>query len=406
MKRFLLLLVAFAFIKSALAHERTFPFFESYLVPKNSSTVFFVDFKISYDKLFFVKQKKGYRAACSVGVEIYRADTLVYRKIENKSVFVTAFAETKNSKKFLHRYFFVELENGEYNVNLFFEMENAPAYSVKFEKTIVIGKDNRPVLAPIVAKKIRDEVYSTISLKTVAPFSDKPFDLIIPVALTDTVCNIQIEQFGKTAVALKSDVTVNGAPYFALIGNEFVLTPKSCDKNYKLFVFENFSGKLLPGKAKINVSVGDVKYSFPMTIIWSEEPLSLTLPYVAENVLAMLFSEEEIKNFAEAEGEIRTKMLFELWESVDPDTSNAYNEILTEFFNRVDYTIKNFSTSKKLNGYKSDRGTIYIRYGKPLRVKKDFTTYNYNRVIWDYGSFKFVFVDEKGNGDYKLADKL
>ncbi len=405
MKR-LFLIVVFAFLsKSAFSQERTFPYFETYVVPKDSTVIFYTDFKISYDKLFFEKTENGYKSELSAAVEIFGNDSLVYRKIEKKSVFVNSFDETKNPEKFVHRFFTAELGHGTYHAKFYFDIANASSSSLKFEKEIDVEKSERRILKPIVAKKIRENLYSTVSLKTVLPFSNSAYDLIIPTVLQDSVCEITITQYGETAETASVKRIFNGAPAFALIGNKFILTPKTCAKNYKMFIFENFSKKLLPGKAEIIVKIGKDTFSYPVTVAWNEMPLALNLDFVAANAMAVMFDDEKIERFEKAGKDERIKVLFDMWKSYDPDTTNAYNEILSEFFSRVDYAIKNFSSPKKYDGYRTDRGVIFIRYGKPLSMKKDYTAYDYNREIWDYGGFKFIFVDEKGNGDYKLVKK-
>ena len=404
MKLSLLLLSLLLLVESVFASGEEFPYFETYSVPKDSSTVFYVDFKITYDKLFFEKTNSGYRANCSVGIEIYGNDSLVYRKYEQKSVFAKSFTETKDGDKFLHRFFSAELKNGNYSVKFHFQILNAPAHTINFTKEISINGKPAPVLKPVVATEINDNVFLTVSLNTQVPFSKENYDLVIPVFSQDSVKKITLKQSGEKIGVFKTAETIPGAPAFALIGNRFVLTPKKCLIGYRLFIVRNFSAKLIPGIAYLEVQTNKSDFTFPIKITWGNAPKSLRAPRIALSAMENLFPEKKLAEYEEAEENAKTKILFDLWKKVDPDTSNSYNEIMTEFFRRVDYSNENFS-QKKLRGYKTDRGTIYIRYGKPLKISRDFTTYDLRREIWDYGSFKFIFVDEKGNGDYKLMEK-
>ncbi len=398
--------VVLLLLKSAFAQERTFPYFETYLVPKDSSTVFYTDFKISYDKLFFEKVNGQYKADCFVGIELFRNDSLFYRKTVRKNVFVGTFEETKNSRKYFHRFFSTELPHGKYFAKFQFQILNVQDSFVRFTKEIESAKADSKILRPIVVKKIREKVYSTISLQTVSPFSASAFDLLIPTTAKDSLCTVKIRQFGETVSVFKTRAIIPGAPTFALIGNEFVFTPKQCAKEFKIFEVKNFSSKLLPGKARIEIIIGENSFTFPLKIIWENEPFSLSAENIRTKALKMLFDEQKIATIEQASENMRMKSLFDLWREFDPDTSNAYNEIMTEFFRRVDYAIEHFSSPQKQNGFETDRGSVYIRYGEPLKKTKDLTSYDYNREIWDYGGSRFIFIDEKGNGDYKLVKKL
>ncbi|HEX9615291.1 MAG TPA: GWxTD domain-containing protein, partial [Bacteroidota bacterium] len=76
---------------------------------------------------------------------------------------------------------------------------------------------------------------------------------------------------------------------------------------------------------------------------------------------------------------------------------------MEEYYHRVEYANKNFG--HYMDGWKTDRGMIYIRFGSPDNVERhpfDMNTKPYE--IWYYYELErqFVFVDETGFGDYRL----
>ena len=73
-----------------------------------------------------------------------------------------------------------------------------------------------------------------------------------------------------------------------------------------------------------------------------------------------------------------------------------YNsDLLDEFINRVNYSNINFSQFSE-GGWESDRGKIYIIYGKPLNITFDFNQ-NGEFEIWSYKNNKqFIFINSYG----------
>ena len=77
---------------------------------------------------------------------------------------------------------------------------------------------------------------------------------------------------------------------------------------------------------------------------------------------------------------------------------------MQEFYSRIDYAELNFRALSNTNGARSDRGKIYVQFGKPENVDR-FTDEN-GRMMeqWKYvnPSNTFVFIDKKGTGNFTL----
>jgi GWxTD domain-containing protein len=101
--------------------------------------------------------------------------------------------------------------------------------------------------------------------------------------------------------------------------------------------------------------------------------------------------------------EDRRNRLLEYWKKRDPDPQTPRNELMEEYYQRVAYANNNFATFTE--GWKSDRGMIYIRLGPPENVERHpFDNNARPYEIWSYytQNREFVFVDESGFGDYRL----
>jgi GWxTD domain-containing protein len=81
-----------------------------------------------------------------------------------------------------------------------------------------------------------------------------------------------------------------------------------------------------------------------------------------------------------------------------------------EFISRLNYVNKTFSSFKKIDGWKSPRGRIYIKFGMPDNVFVfPITTWRmYNYEVWYYsprpasGDRERLFVFVEKDGEYKL----
>lgn len=105
---------------------------------------------------------------------------------------------------------------------------------------------------------------------------------------------------------------------------------------------------------------------------------------------------------AETDDEMRKRFL-EFWSKRDPDPQTQRNELMEEYYQRVEYANKTFS--HYMEGWRTDRGMVYIRFGSPDNIERhpfDMNSKPYE--VWYYYEVErqFVFVDETGFGDYRL----
>ncbi len=93
------------------------------------------------------------------------------------------------------------------------------------------------------------------------------------------------------------------------------------------------------------------------------------------------------------------------WKSKDPTPETTYNEVLIEYFRRVQFANNTFTGYKE--GWRSDMGMIYITLGPPDEVERHpMDGANYPYEVWSYSRINraFVFIDRTGFGDYKLQN--
>lgn len=113
---------------------------------------------------------------------------------------------------------------------------------------------------------------------------------------------------------------------------------------------------------------------------------------------------EENRRLRNASIQDRGRLFREFWKKRDPDPETEENELMQEYYYRVEYANENYSTHR--SGWESDRGRIYILYGEPTQIERHpFEAESRPYEIWYYHNInrQFVFVDYTGFGDYSLT---
>lgn len=165
--------------------------------------------------------------------------------------------------------------------------------------------------------------------------------------------------------------------------------------------------QLRQGRYEMNVAIDSLSPSkITFATRWLEMPVSLTDLDIATYPLQYLLTEEDYSTLRRGSRETRIQKFEEFWKKKDPTPSTAMNEMMTEFYRRVDHAIGAFRTLKEPNGSLTDRGKIYILYGKPTSTERSLYPNSTPKEVWKYESLKktFVFEDQSKQGNYKLAE--
>lgn len=142
-----------------------------------------------------------------------------------------------------------------------------------------------------------------------------------------------------------------------------------------------------------------------------------------ENDVAYIITNEEKKAFkALATDEERENFIENFWRRRDPNPDTEENEFREEYYERIAYANEHFASG--IPGWKTDRGRVYIAWGKPDSIESHPSGGSYNRPsyegggstttypfeIWFYrhldnvgDGLEIEFVDPTGTGEYRLA---
>src|SRR6266567_1695677 len=142
-----------------------------------------------------------------------------------------------------------------------------------------------------------------------------------------------------------------------------------------------------------------------------------------EKDVAYIITDEERKAFKKLQtDDERERFIEEFWRRRDPDPDTDENEFKEEYYERIAYANEHFASG--IPGWKSDRGRIWIMYGKPDETEShpaggaynresyegggSTSTYPFERWFYRYlagvgSGIEIEFVDPTGSGEYRIA---
>jgi len=142
-----------------------------------------------------------------------------------------------------------------------------------------------------------------------------------------------------------------------------------------------------------------------------------------EKDVTYIITDEERKAFKKLQtDDERERFIEEFWRRRDPDPDTDENEFKEEYYERIAYANEHFASG--IPGWKTDRGRIWIMYGKPDErethpmggqyerpsYEGGGSTSTYPFEIWFYrylagvgSGVEIEFVDPTGSGEYRIA---
>ncbi len=352
-----------------------------------------VHIKIPYDELQFTRSGDQFFAQYEVGVNI--ADQNKERiagQIWSDTLWLNAYKDTRNSTNTIltEKSFIVPASELTINVrvtDLYTKKSNVLSdgldqsgmYKTELSLgNIMIMDSGAPEGAGLLMDQSFFEIIDTLAFKI------RLLGAVAPYSLS---YDLRVKEESQTS---KTTVIDHDGPIDSLLYFDIPLTDMHY-ANYTLFVMaEDGSGNQVKTKSNFRVRLRGVNFD----VVDIDE---------AVKQLVYLADDRSIRDLKIGTEEQKLAKFKQFWAALDPTPGTVENELMEEYYRRVAFSIEAFTVVQE--GWKTDRGMIYILFGPPDEIQRG--PFEINRKpyqVWEYYRIgkQFVFRDETGFGDYRL----
>jgi GWxTD domain-containing protein len=417
------------------------------VIPKSDSTgVAAFLFRLDYDFVPFLRKRPNmtpptpedeYFAPVRMGIEIFQGaltesrrsarqiGTSVYRDAWSDTVWVATFDETKSRYNHVTGFLKRELKKGPYN----FELQLGRGESIR-----EMASQRRNLVVPDYTSTETNSIFILNSLdisdyKITAGLLNygnnvlygQDYSLLVPIPL-DSVNEGDSYQLSIYRVRPGStDEPESDARYKDVISsnellsaslssisqkdNEIYLQLDLDDNGFKYAYFRIPNAEFENARYKVLLKSENSEKPIAERIInsqWIDMPVSLYNIDVAIDMLKFIVTDSELRIINSGSTAEREQKFREFWAQRDPTPDSEFNELMAEYYNRIDHAFRNFS-SLQVPGYETDQGRAFILYGQPINVERRLPANRPAREIWQYSDRTLIFEATTGFGDFRLV---
>lgn len=356
--------------------------------------------QVPYSSIQFIKTDDKYLAKYSVSVSFSFDGNIIIERTWNEDVVVDNFKETLSKLSNNYSYQNFELLPNEYEIRCQVTDRDSKKNYVYEGKVTVNDFSSSPNISSIVfiSKKIQDKSGTSIIPNTSKIITNRDsvitffYDITSDFARTLNVVYKIIDKKEKEVFQKEFEYNVDtgtntiyeSIPQKGLTIGEYQLYVILKDENSNTIVErkKNFLSQY---------------YGIPTSITDIDKAID-QMVYIAR--------QEEMDYIADGKTlEEKLERYLDYWKKKDPSPQTEENEMMIEYYRRVDYANDKFG--RYIEGWRSDMGMIYILLGPPDNVERHpFETNSKPYEIWEYYDIRqqFVFVDDTGFGEYRLLN--
>lgn len=355
--------------------------------------------QIPYHTLKFIKDGDAFKSKFSISIIFFDEEKkkIFAEKLWNQEVKAANSDEYLSKENFKYFYTSFSLEPGKYVLRCEIIDKGSNKNGLTEANINVTNFNNKINLSDIILVKgmVDNQIVPNVSRhvngndSTLTFFYDIFSDTNKTVKVNYSVLDKkQIELYSKTdTLFIKKDKNriFKTLQNVKLALGEYVIVVKILDDNNTLLasmikrIFSNITG-------------------FPTSITDLDKAIS-QLVYIATGGEQSFI--EEGNTYEEKLNRFKA-----FWKAKDPTPNTVENEVFNEYYRRIAFSNENFKTY--MEGWKTDMGMVYILLGPPNNVERHPFEYDSKPYeIWEYYTLNrsFLFVDETGFGEYRLANR-
>lgn len=427
------------------------------LASADSLTSVIVGFNFSYDFLQFKKWQEQYRSALLINIDVYTtskeeaerlekerqerlkkmeedrkrgrrpsSDELVepgLDKVENlipvktlvlrDTVYAASYESTSSTSDQFRGNFMLNLPPGFYRYTIEVRQNGDPAVQRSRFRTLRIQKNSPAPLLLAGSLNSTSNAFDLFNLDQKIPFG-QDFSLLalLPDSISKDSVSLQLTEAGFIAndssrnnslAEIYSDEVLNlDSLVFSHTSQD---SEKLKMKGMQLWLF-NIPGKDFPN-SRIQAELKTVNKSLlkkTYASYWTNMPLSLFNVDLAIDMLRFIVPENKLKELKTGKREEKIAAFEAFWKQRDPSPDTDFNELMAEYYRRIDYAFKEYSSPAQ-PGFESDMGKYYILLGPPDSRNRTLLGNGNTRETWSYPKVELIFQSTSGFGDYQLIER-
>ncbi len=360
--------------------------------------------KVPYSSIQFTKDSKGYKGGYSVTLTYYGEDEeeIKFETTWNEKVFVENYNTTTSKNSYNISYRTTSLNPGKYKLRCIIEdsdsKKNVTISAVANVPVFIDSVDLSDIV--LVSKFLRDESGEKIvpHVSNIITNKDEKISFFYELySDKDRSVFLEYQVMDEEDEQIYSQIVSEDIKQGTNIVHHHINNEKIALGNFKLMInVESEKGELIKNVVK---KFRSKIFGFPNSITNLTSAIS-QMEYIANS--------NEIEFIQEGENfDDQLKRYLAYWNQKDPSPNTEENEVMLEYYRRIAYANEKFTNYKE--GWKTDMGMIYVTLGPPNQVDRhpfDYDSKPYE--IWDYYEInkRFIFVDQTGFGDYRLAQPV
>jgi GWxTD domain-containing protein len=358
-----------------------------------------------YDFLQFTRQNDEFFANFQVELTFTNKNTKqVYAKIWDSNCKLSSYKETNRRDKYFFTLDSLIIPAGSYKILLkYHDLQAKRKSNIRFSYSLPPIKGIFAA-SPLYLRTTKNDQPSLKffpnlpkSLQQYLPFN-RSYDIFLYTYATgDSLLSLKINLYkdDETQVVFSRDTVVTVYQSEA----KYVFSPP---------FREWHEGRYLV-KIHYETSQDSFKHEIPIELTWFGKPRSLMEFNYALKPLQEITTADEFKKINSGNEREKYQKFFEYWEAKDPTPSTAFNEVLFEFYTRVDTIDFAWGGKRRSYGWRTDPGRIYLLFGKPSEIKDESLNPINPYLKWTYqmGDHQKVFIFEavRGRKRYKLIEE-
>ena len=353
--------------------------------------------EIPFNSLQFIKRNSDFIASYSASVMINdNKKKQLLKKVWSDSVIVDEYIYTQSKLRTKKHYINFKIGKGKYEITSELydndtKKKGSKKKNLNFTKLKKMPSIMEPIIItnlngewgfdsnqfPIIGRKITN-IDSGLNILASGFVYDDPYTIKTEIIFGDEKILLPMIE-GRTDDGFFVHMIQIEKKYLESLNTKIILeleqlnTTKKIEKNITIF------------KPGISGHVKNIENSFRQ------------MKYILTN--------SERKNAKGKKGKDLENIFLQYWEKRDPTPETSINELMEEYYIRVNYVNEYFNMSWK-EGWETDFGMVYILFGPPDDVQRSNVNSSNSSAyqIWYYSRInkQFIFKDQNGFGDYRL----